>query len=970
MLEPVSGDVRAELLERSVELGALSELIDAVQSGKGGLGVIDGAAGVGKSRLLDATEALAAAAGVRVLQAHGSELEREFASGVVLQLFEPVLAGLSVTARVDAFRGAARLAQSLFPAPGDEPPLEGGWGVHSMMHGLYWLASNLAASRPIVLLVDDAHWADEMSLRCLAYLARRLADSRIAVVITLRRDDEPASEPLIDLCAQPLVCRIRPAPLSVESVALLVRQRLALDADRDFCLGCARVTGGNPFLVHELLSELEADGVTPDAGAVASLDRLVPGSVLSAVVARIAYAGEGAGEVARAVAILGESASARRCAVLAALDVRIVERAADALVAAGVLAAGERLSFAHPLIGSAVAREIPARERGRAHLDAARILHDQRLPVEIVAGQLLAGSTGDGEQWAVNVLREAASRALTKGDPGAAAVLLARALAEPPQESQHGSVLAELGGAQAAAGDPAAAQTIERAIAAVGDPAQRALLERRRGDLLFAQGRAPEAIEAYDRGLKQVDPGGRDARELYAARAVVQSLAPGGVTEALAAVERIVERSEGDTPAERFLLAQMALRATLSGEPREMARALALRAWADGALLSDEGPDGHVWSLVTGALGWSDWSSDAESIATAVLEQAQRLGSLLAFATASYVRGVWRYQLGHIAEALDDLERALDVRSDGWNAWCGAASAALSRCLVERGELDRAAAVLEDPADRRWADTLEGLAVREAHAWLRLAAGQTERALEEYLALGERSEGLFAVRCPVMIPWHAGAALAAMRLGDPERARELAAAGIAVALAAGALRAVGRLQLIDGLAAGGDAGLRLMGNAVQALDDSDATLELTYALVELGAAQRRATAGSTPVRRSPARVSLLTVSAPRRSKRARPMSCERRAPVLAQDAADRRRCPHSQRAAHRRACEPWDDEPRNRRGTVRHDQGGRVSPRQRVPQARHHRPPATERRAATSPETTKVEGQTPVRTVIRLTDNR
>jgi predicted ATPase len=178
-------------LERDAELGALGEAVAAAASGSGELVVVEAPAGLGKSRLLDETAVRAAAAGLDVLSARATELERSFPFGVALQLFRPALARLGERERAGVLAGAARLAAPLFgeagrAANGHRPAPRGRSaerGDFSVMHGLYWLASNLADRAPLALLVDDAHWADEPSLRLFVYLAQRIDELPVALVL-------------------------------------------------------------------------------------------------------------------------------------------------------------------------------------------------------------------------------------------------------------------------------------------------------------------------------------------------------------------------------------------------------------------------------------------------------------------------------------------------------------------------------------------------------------------------------------------------------------------------------------------------------------------------------------------------------------------------------------------------------------------------------------------------------------------
>src|SRR5688500_5108625 len=152
------------LFEREPQLRALDDLLERARAGSGALLVVRGEAGAGKSALLAA--ARERAAGITVLRSTGSELERAFSFGVVLQL----LAGTARDER--ALHGAARLAAPIFAAEGADT-VRGG-DPFPLFHGLHWLVSNLAEAGPVALLVDDAHWADVLSLRFLDYLQQRL----------------------------------------------------------------------------------------------------------------------------------------------------------------------------------------------------------------------------------------------------------------------------------------------------------------------------------------------------------------------------------------------------------------------------------------------------------------------------------------------------------------------------------------------------------------------------------------------------------------------------------------------------------------------------------------------------------------------------------------------------------------------------------------------------------------------------
>ena len=184
----------SDLLEREGELAQLGALIEAARDGAGRFVLLEGGAGIGKTGLLTAAREWGREAGMDVLHARGGELEREFSYGIVRQLFEPALAGARGRSRAEILSGAAALAAPLFGgdylADGGSTAAESGFAT---VHGLFWLTANLAGRRPLMLAVDDLHWADKPSLRWLSYLIRRLEGLPLLVVACLR-PAEPEGE--------------------------------------------------------------------------------------------------------------------------------------------------------------------------------------------------------------------------------------------------------------------------------------------------------------------------------------------------------------------------------------------------------------------------------------------------------------------------------------------------------------------------------------------------------------------------------------------------------------------------------------------------------------------------------------------------------------------------------------------------------------------------------------------------------
>src|SRR5262249_29219110 len=165
------------LLERERELAVFDDLLSGDRAGPG-LVLIEGPAGIGKSRLVEELIRRAADRGMRALVGRGAHLERDFPFGVVRQLFETALTDPAERERLLA--GAAASASQVFEAAAPSGP---GDGSFAALHGLYWLAENIAEESPLLIVVDDLHWCDAPTLRYLAYVARRLAGSGIVLVL-------------------------------------------------------------------------------------------------------------------------------------------------------------------------------------------------------------------------------------------------------------------------------------------------------------------------------------------------------------------------------------------------------------------------------------------------------------------------------------------------------------------------------------------------------------------------------------------------------------------------------------------------------------------------------------------------------------------------------------------------------------------------------------------------------------------
>ena len=293
-----------ELLEREAELAQISAMIAAASMGTGSMLVLEGAGGIGKSRLLAATREQAAEAGFTVLSARGAELERAFPFGIVRQLFEPALARSTPEELEQLTDGAATAALPVITDLG-----AGGLGESSFaaLHGLYWLTANLAASAPVAVLVDDAHWADTPSLAWLGFLARRIDDLPALVAVAMRQNEPSAEAELLgSLAHDPAATIVQPEPLSRAATVAFLSQQTGAAPDPVFAEACREASGGNPLLLRELTRAVESAGIDPVAANAGRVLELGPEAISQAVALRLGRLDADAGRVAVAAAVFGE----------------------------------------------------------------------------------------------------------------------------------------------------------------------------------------------------------------------------------------------------------------------------------------------------------------------------------------------------------------------------------------------------------------------------------------------------------------------------------------------------------------------------------------------------------------------------------------------------------------------------------------------------------------------------------------
>jgi DNA-binding CsgD family transcriptional regulator len=763
----------AQLIERALELDVLRGAVTRLAGGAGGIVVFTAPAGLGKSALLEHAAQEATQAGCRVRRAAPGPLERDFAFGVVRALLEGALRHASDERRARLLDGAAAPAGALL-LDGVLPAAD---ATTAIAHSVLWLCTALAEDAPLVLVVDDAQWADRPSLEVLAYLARRIADLPLLIAIGARADDPDAPSDLLSLIGgAPAAAVLQPRPLTRRGAAQLIR-RAAPAAPPEVCRECHRAAAGNPWLLEELGRRIADHG--PSALAASGGDAPPLSAVARTVVrARLAELSARDRAIVEAVAVIGEGAPRQVIAAVAGVALDELGTARDGLVAAGLLGFGGT-RFAHHLIASAIRDDLPGGRRERLHHEAARALMATGADDDSVASHLLrCGADADPEVSAL--LRRAAAEAARNGAPHTAAAYLERALSERAPGDDRGRLLAELATVAFDAGLPDSRERLREALAEAHDRDSRLDILTRLAALSVVDIDEPGLSTRFEQELAaEGDPRTRLAIEAAALDTLITI--PARHAERARRVAAIDVDAIADPALRRTFLAHRAWVGTERGVPDAPAvAALAREALEGDELLHDAGRRA-AYHLATRALVMTDHADEADAAIARLRDHALQRGSLRLHAAAAWYSGDLALRHGRLAEAEDEARTALCLVEEDVTVLAGGAASVLVSALAERGAFDEARDVLRV---RDLDGSMEGLpwqsAVIHARARLWLAEGDYERALAEALLSGALREERGRPN-PTWTPWRSTAALALAHLGRREEAAVMADAERALA---------------------------------------------------------------------------------------------------------------------------------------------------------------------------------------------
>ncbi|ROO85888.1 regulatory LuxR family protein [Actinocorallia herbida] len=538
----VGGSARGPLRGRQLECERLDRLVATVQEGRSAVLVVRGEAGIGKSVLLDYVRG--SASGCRIARVAGVESEMELAFGGLHQLCAPFLD------HIGRLPGPQRDAlETAFGLSAGTPP-------DRFLVGLAVLSllADVAEKEPLLCLVDDAQWLDQVSAQALAFVARRLLAEPIGLVLAVREpglQHELAGVPQLevgrlgDADARALLNSVTPGRLDGR-----VRDRIVAE------------THGNPLALLELprgltAAELAGGFARPDARPLITQ---IEQSFLRRVEAL--PAGTRRLLLIAAAEPVGDVTLLTRAAELLGIDAA----AAAPAEAAGLISIGTRVRFRHPLVRSAAYRVAAPEDRQSVH----RALADATDPAsdpERRAWHLANATAGPDESVAAE-LERSAERAQARGGVAAAAAFLERAAELTPDPARRGvRTLAAARAKHRAGGYDAALELLDSAELGPLDERRLAQSNLLRGQIVFASRSASAALPLLlktGKRLERLDPG--LARETYRdalhAALTAGRLPSGGVQVADVAAAALAAPSGPEPGRNELLLDGLAVRST------------------------------------------------------------------------------------------------------------------------------------------------------------------------------------------------------------------------------------------------------------------------------------------------------------------------------------------------------------------------------------------------------------------------
>lgn len=842
----------SQFVGRSTELGLLDETLDALEAGEARAVEVVGPAGIGKTRLLAELASRAESRGHLVLGGSGAELEQDLPFWVFVDALDEYVEGLDPR-RLERLDPTVRaeLAQVL-PALADAAgaaaaTLHERYRTHRAMRELL---EQLAATKPLVLILDDVHWADQASLDLLVALLHRPPATGVLFTIAARPRQLPPrlSTALARARRDGTLALVELAPLTREEARSLV----GAEADELY-----EDSGGNPFFLEQLVrAPGQPAGARVDGVALTGVQ--VPPQVAAALAEELALLSPTARRALDGAAVAGDPFEVDLAAIAADLNEPEVLVAIDELVGVDFVRETEmprRFRFRHPIVRRAVYEATPGGWRLGAHERAATALA-QRGATATARAHHVERSARQGDLDAVAVLAEAGRESALRA-PGTAARLFAAALRLLPAgatPAQRVELLLPMGQALAATGQFAEGhETVLECLELVPN-SERAL----RTQLTAMCARVEHLLglhePAHDRLVRALDELPEEACE-HCVSLMIELTMDGLHRMNYAAMldwgERAAETAADlDDEALRAAALAAAARgaafpglteearrrrdeaaALIDGLPDDViARRLDALAYLAGAELYlhmlTEGHlhaeraiaigratgQGQQFPLLYAILGQTAYfqgrSQEMVDVLDGAIEAARLTGNAQTLTWSLYPRAMAAFLLGDITTAISAAQEAVDVIDDGKPSHhFSHAAYALAEANLELGKPERAVELLErsagGPDMPLAAPSVRGMFL-EALVRVRLAIGDRDAAAR---AAAQARESAATARMPLQHGW-ADRAVAAVTLhdGDAAQAAELALSAASHQEPAGAVVEAARSLTLAGraLARAGD----------------------------------------------------------------------------------------------------------------------------------------------------------------------
>ncbi len=615
-------------LEREAVLAAIGDLVNGARTGRGGALFVIGAAGLGKTTCVSQATALATPA-LRVGVGRGDVMETSLPFGVFTSALGAVgCPDLFMAGTVGAGLGDVRAARF--------------YGV------LRWLRET---SGPVLLALDDLHWADPDSLALLSFLCRRVAGLPVAILGTLRPWPPGAHDLAHALVYDGYAGVQRLAPLSEDAVAALLTARLGCPVPEAVSRTAAGLCAGNPLLLEQIAASLHQRGQTD---ALFGVDKAVGAEGI--VLTRFAGLPAAALQVAQAASVLGTWFRPAVAMEVAGLDERQAGTALEALCRSGLVHAetATTAGFVHPLFGQSLYHDLAPPVRAQLHARAFTMLCAHGLEAEAVEHAIRADLVG--EQAAIMVVERAGRAALAAGALGTAVDRLQAAVRLAGDRTSPALLLA-LGEALVVGGRPTEAIDVYERLRTQTDvdTADRVQTLRMLGRALFVTAAHDQAIQRYTEAAALAEACGETTVAEVLVGDVVAFVFTLGPTYSLPLATRAYQLTRSASgPLRRQATGVWGLVALLAGD---LSGLRACNAAARELMRESAEPPEVRWG--NGPLGafalaalFTEHFADAEHALAIVLATADRIGAAEATATHLIIKAVLATRQGRLADAL------------------------------------------------------------------------------------------------------------------------------------------------------------------------------------------------------------------------------------------------------------------------------------------------------------------------------